>query len=69
MAIEKVRMTSTGVNAKGKPTGTFKVIFRDSRKDKLVKKMYDARAAFFDAAGKLLRIGGHVEFKQKGKLK
>ncbi len=76
MAIEKVRMTSTGKQANGKSTGTFKVIYRNSRNDKLEVSRFDPRAALFDDKGQLVlnetgepKIGIHVKFTQKGKLK
>lgn len=67
----KIRMNSTGLNEKGKPTGYFKTTTKRTKVapggkkvEKLELKMYDPRA--FDP--KTGKCGKHVVFKE-GKIK
>lgn len=62
---EKIKMVSTGLNKKGKKTGTFRTTTKNKRTttEKLKKKHYDCRA-YNPETGKL---GMHVIFEE-GKL-
>ncbi|MCE3232620.1 MAG: hypothetical protein K0R98_877 [Rickettsiaceae bacterium] len=65
-----VRLTSTGLNAKGQPTGTFLVKKRNPKKqtEKLAFRKYDPKA-ISDADGNSKREDGksgiHVQFVEK----
>ncbi len=69
-----VKLTSTGFNAKGKPTGTYFVKKRNPKKvtEKLSFRKFDP-AAFADADGKTadggtydVKAGGAVKASKKG---
>lgn len=59
---DKIKMASTGKNAKGKPTGTFRTTTKNKKKttEKLKKKYYDPRA--YNA--KTGKCGMHVVFEE-----
>ena len=59
---EKIKLVSTGKNAKGKVTGTYYTTTKNKRTitDKIEMKKYDRRA-FNSETGK---VGMHVVFKE-----
>lgn len=59
---EKIRLVSTGKNAKGKATGTFYTTIKNKRNttDKIVIKKFDRRAINPETG----KPGAHVEFKE-----